>query len=63
MKMLFLFVLAVTILVAADPSGSSPGAEKKTNNSFGCSKKKCQNEKSQHEQDDNIELLISPFHI
>ena len=63
MKMLFLFVFAPTILLAADPSSSSSGAEKKTNESFGCSKKKCQNEKGQLEQDDNIELLLSPFHI
>ena len=63
MKMLFLFVFAATILVAADPSSSPSGAEKKTNNTFGCSKTKCQDEKGQSEQDDNIELLLSPFHI
>ena len=63
MKMLFLFVFAATILVAADPSGSPSGTEKKTNDSFGCSKTKCQGDKNPHEQDDNIELLLSPFHI
>lgn len=63
MKMLFLFVFAATILVAADPSISPAGAEKKSNNSFGCSKVKCEDEKNPQDQDDNIELLLSPFHI
>ena len=63
MKMLFLFVFAATILLAADPSSAPSGTGKKTNNSFGCSKMKCQSEKNQQEQDDNIELPLSPFHI
>ena len=63
MKMLSLFVFAATIILADDQLSSPSGDEKKTNSSFGCSKIKCQDEKSQQQQDDNIELLLSPFHI
>ena len=63
MKMLFLFLFATIILLADDSSISLPGAEKKNSNSFGCSKKKCLDDKSRQEQEDNIELLLSPFHI
>ncbi len=63
MKLFFLFITAVFVLLATNPSESTDNIINSDNENACCNKNKCNEKEKLTEQDDFILFQLSPFHI